>query len=213
MTKSQNNPFFNEEFESREPVEQRGNKVRPGDIALDEELTEGLEGEMEDIDEELKETAENSKSPQELKDEVRGLREELQLSKEKLLRAHAEIENIRKRGEVEVEKAYKYSNEKFMKELLPVVDSLEKALEANTGEASSVYEGIQLTYKMLQDTLEKHGVRVINPLHQLFDPHLHEAVSMRPGDQHKSNTILQVLQKGYELNGRLIRPAMVIVAQ
>ncbi len=135
---------------------------------------------------------------------------------DRLLRTQAELENQRKRAERDIENAHKYALEKFVNELLAVKDSLELGIQAARGEsvdAEKILEGTELTDKMLTQVLQKFGVEEINPLGEKFDPERHQAMSMQPSDEFPANTVMQVVQKGYTLNGRLIRPAMVIVSQ
>lgn len=131
------------------------------------------------------------------------------------LSAQAELQNLRKRTERELQNAHKFALEKFISELLPVKDSLEMgiAAAAETVDVAKLQEGSELTLKMFAMTLEKFGVKEIDPLGDKFDPELHEAMAMQPSEQAVPNTVLQVIQKGYLLNNRLVRPAMVIVAQ
>jgi molecular chaperone GrpE len=131
---------------------------------------------------------------------------------EQLLRLQAEIENIKRRSERELANAHKYATEKFVKELLAVVDSLEMAIQNSNDEQSSLREGIELTHKLFLDTLAKHSVTQHDPEGEPFDPEVHEAVSMQPNAEVDANTVLQVVQKGYTLNGRLVRPALVVVS-
>jgi len=129
-----------------------------------------------------------------------------------LMRAKAEIENIRRRAEQDVARAHKYALEKFVKELIAVVDSLEHALAAE-GAENAVREGVELTYKMFLDVLAKHGVKQIDPVNEKFNPENHEAMSMQPSADVEPNTVLAVYQKGYLLNDRLVRPARVVVSK
>jgi len=131
------------------------------------------------------------------------------------LRTKAEAENIRRRSENEVSNARKYAIEKFAAELLAVVDSLEQGLQAKAEheESKAMKEGMELTLKMMLSTLEKFGIEQLNPLEEVFDPQLHEAMTTAPSPEHESNIVIDVFQKGYTLNGRLIRPARVVVAQ
>ncbi|NVJ65762.1 MAG: nucleotide exchange factor GrpE [Gammaproteobacteria bacterium] len=131
------------------------------------------------------------------------------------LRTKAEAENIRRRSENEVTNARKYAIEKFANEMLAVVDSLEQGLaqKAEHEESIAMKEGMELTLKMTLSTLEKFGIEQLNPIEEVFDPQLHEAMTMVPSPAHESNTVIDVFQKGYSLNGRLIRPARVVVAQ
>ncbi|AVI61626.1 nucleotide exchange factor GrpE [Halomonas sp. GFAJ-1] len=144
--------------------------------------------------------------------------EELELSlaeaKDQALRAAAEAQNVRRRAEQEAEKARKFALEKFVKELLPVVDSLEKALESMQDGASDVHrEGVSMTLTMQLGVLNKFGVESIDPQGEPFDPQVHEAMTMVPNPELEPNTVMDVMQKGYLLNGRLVRPAMVVVSQ
>lgn len=141
---------------------------------------------------------------------------EVQELKDQLLRAHAEMQNIRRRSEQEVEKARKFALERFAKELLPVVDSLEKAIEASKGEAAdsvALSEGVDMTLSLFMQVLNRSNVEEVNPLNETFNPEYHEAMSMVPNADLPPNTVMAVLQKGYVLNGRLIRPAMVMVSK
>jgi molecular chaperone GrpE len=132
------------------------------------------------------------------------------------LSAHAEMENLRKRAERDVQNAHKFALERFFGELLPVRDSLELGLAAADGvtEVAHLQAGMELTLKQLASAMEKSGAREVNPaVGAKFNPAEHEAMAMMPTDQQEPNTVAQVVQKGYQLNERLIRPAKVIVAQ
>lgn len=146
--------------------------------------------------------------------QVEELEQSLAQAKDQALRAAAEAQNVRRRAEQEAEKARKFALEKFVKELLPVVDSLEKALESMQQDASDVHrEGVSMTLKMQLDVLTKFGVESIEPQGEPFDPQMHEAMAMVPNPKLEPNTVMDVMQKGYSLNGRLVRPAMVVVSQ
>ncbi|MBK4785383.1 MAG: nucleotide exchange factor GrpE [Pantoea sp. Pent] len=136
--------------------------------------------------------------------------------REAQLRAQAEIENIRRRAEMDVEKAHKFALEKFANELLPVIDSLERALEVadkeNT-ELASMIEGIELTLKSLLGAVRKFGVEVVGETNVPFNPDVHQAMSMMESEEVAPNHVLMVMQRGYTLNGRLLRPAMVAVSK
>ena len=136
--------------------------------------------------------------------------------KDSVLRAAAEEQNVRRRAQRDVENAHKFALEKFANDLLPVVDTLERALDAQSGDeeaAKAMREGVELTLKMLLDALKKHGVEQLDPVGEPFNPQEHEAMSMQPNPDMEPNTVMAVLQKGYSLNGRLVRPAMVIVSK
>ena len=128
------------------------------------------------------------------------------------LRAKAEGENIRKRAQEDVSKAHKYAIESFASELLPVKDSLEATLAAESASLDVLKSGVELTLKQLATVFEKSKLKEINPVGEKFDPHRHQAISMLPSDK-EPNTIINVLQKGYLLNDRVVRPALVTVAK
>jgi molecular chaperone GrpE len=132
---------------------------------------------------------------------------------EQLLRARAEMENLRRRTQKDLENAHKYGMEKFVAELLPVRDSMELGLAAEGASAESLREGMELTMNMLSKAFEKLGVVEIDPMHQPFNPELHQAMSMQPSAELEPNTVTAVMQKGYLLNDRLVRPAMVMVSK
>lgn len=135
--------------------------------------------------------------------------------KDQLLRAAAEMENVRRRSARDVEKAHKFALERFTSDLLPVVDSLEKAIEAaadaDADNARVLTEGVQLSLKLFLGVLEKAGVVQIDPLGEPFDPQSHEAMAMVPNPDAEPNSVMEVMQKGYSLNGRLVRAAKVVV--
>ncbi|MCK0744589.1 nucleotide exchange factor GrpE [Chromohalobacter nigrandesensis] len=174
-----------------------------------------LEGVVEDIDasEADAEALENPEADA-LAVRVEELEQALTESKDQAARAAAEAQNVRRRAEQDVEKARKFALEKFVKELLPVVDSLEKALESMQEGASEVHrEGVSMTLKLQLDVLNKFGVEAVDPQGEPFDPQVHEAMTMVPNPEVEPNTVIEVMQKGYLLNGRLVRPAMVVVSQ
>lgn len=135
---------------------------------------------------------------------------------DKFVRTQAELENLKRRAEKDLQNAHKFALEKFAKELLTVADSLELGLQASNGDSPDVEklrEGMELTLKQLLSTLEKFNVRVIDPEGEKFNPELHQAMAMQPTDTAEPNTVIKVFQKGYLLNERLLRPAMVVIAQ
>lgn len=131
---------------------------------------------------------------------------------ERYVRAAAETENVRKRAARDVENAHKYALERFGKELLGVKDTLEMGIAAEGASVESLLEGSNATLKMLGSTMERFGIVEVDPQGEPFDPDFHEAISMMPSDTVEPNSVVEVVQKGYTLNGRLLRPAMVIVA-
>lgn len=135
---------------------------------------------------------------------------------EMVIRARAESENLKKRHSRELENAHKFAIEKFVNELLPVRDSMELGLSAAQGETADVaklVEGTELTLKLLTDVMGKFGIEEINPVGEPFNPEFHQAMAMQPSSDVEPNTVLTVVQKGYTLNDRLVRPAMVMVSQ
>jgi molecular chaperone GrpE len=125
------------------------------------------------------------------------------------------VENIKRRAARDVEHAHKFAVEKLISDLFAVIDSLEKAVEtaAETEGAESIAEGVELSLKLFTDTLGKSGVEQVDPLGEPFDPQLHEAIAMVPNPDAEPNSVMEVMQKGYVLNGRLVRAAKVIVVQ
>lgn len=149
-------------------------------------------------------------------DEVSQLQAELSEAKNQVLRYQAETQNALRRAERDVEKAHKFGQEKIIGELLVVVDNLERSVNATEGEevsVDSIKEGVELTLKSLIDTLKRHNVEQIDPEGEPFNPELHQAMTMVPSPDQEPNSVLNVFQKGYTLNGRLVRPAMVVVSK
>jgi len=142
-------------------------------------------------------------------------KEQSQTNRDAALRAQAEMENLRKRTARDVESAHKYALEKFIHELLPILDSLTLGMTAaeSAETVDELREGMDLTLKMFNGAMEKFGVKTIDPQGEKFNPEQHEAISMQEIEGSESGTVVAVMQKGYELNGRLVRPAMVVVAK
>lgn len=150
---------------------------------------------------------------------VESLQAELEAAKAKAeenwdtaLRIQAEMDNLRKRSEKQVEDAHKYAVKKFVEELLPVADSLEMGYAAE-GEVEQIREGIGLTMNVLKAAMEKFSVVAVDPLGEKFNPDLHQAMAMQPSEEYENDHVSAVMQKGYTLNGRLVRPAMVMVVK
>jgi molecular chaperone GrpE len=145
-----------------------------------------------------------------------AMAKEFKEAQDKILRLHAEIDNVRRRAERDVSAAHKYGSEKLLKDILPVVESLEQgiAIAVDSGDASAkaIHEGMVLTHKLLLDALKKHGITQINPENMPFHTGEMEAISMVPNDNVEPNTVLTVVQKGYKLNDRLLKAALVIVS-
>lgn len=139
-----------------------------------------------------------------------------QRERDSVMRAKAEMENLRRRTEQDMQKAHKFALEKFAGDLLPVIDNLERGLEMadkNNGELAPLIEGIELTLKSLLDVVHKYGIEDVADTHVPFDPAVHQAMTMLESDDHEPNHVMMVMQKGYTLNGRLLRPAMVAVSK
>ena len=136
--------------------------------------------------------------------------------REAMLRAHAEIENIRRRTEQDIEKAHKFALEKFSNELLPVIDNLERAIDAadrESEEFKAMLEGLDLTLKTFLDAVSKFGIVPVDEANVPFNPEVHQAMTMIESPDHSAGQVINVMQKGYTLNNRLLRPAMVIVSK
>jgi len=166
-----------------------------------DETTQQSAGEDTDIDDLVKEAVEAALAEQ----------------KDTVLRAQAEVQNMRRRCEADVEKAHKFALEKFSTELLTVIDNLERALESapdtEADNIRAIREGVELTLKGFLETCEKFNIRQMDPEGEPFDPQMHQAMSMVPNPDVEPNTVVVVVQKGYLLNDRVIRPAMVMVSK
>ena len=178
------------------------NAERP-DEAIDDAQEETPEVEV------AADVAEEAAEPE---DELAAAQAKADENWERYLRAAAELDNVRKRASRDVENAHKYALERFGKELLAVKDSLEMGLAVEDASVESLLEGSNATLKLLGTTLERFGIVEVDPAGEPFDPELHEAISMQPSDNVEPGSVASVVQKGYSLNGRLLRPAMVIVA-
>lgn len=148
-----------------------------------------------------------------LKDALAAAQAQAQEAQEQYLRALAEMENVRRRAQEDVSKAHKFAIESFAESLLPVRDSLEMALTVEVPSVESLREGVEATLRQLTQAFERNRLLVIDPLHQKFDPHLHQAISMAPSKDVAPNHVVSVLQKGYMINDRILRPALVTVSQ
>jgi len=143
--------------------------------------------------------------------------EQAQNAKDDLLRVQAEMQNLRRRTEQDIEKAHKYGQEKLSIELLAVMDNLERAQEAASNSEDeaikAIREGVDLTLKGFADCFTKFNIETVDPLGEPFDPQLHQAMSLQENTESEPNTVIAVMQKGYTLHGRVIRPAMVMVSK
>ncbi|QOI11343.1 nucleotide exchange factor GrpE [Blochmannia endosymbiont of Colobopsis nipponica] len=190
----------------------------------DQNVLDDLDLQKNDIEKDNKNMIESCKSTDDIldlqKEKIINLKKELLQIQERehdsLLRAQAEIENIRRRSEQNIEKAHKFALEFFISELLPVIDNLERTLEMldkSNDSLAAIIKGIQLTYKSFLDVMYKFGIKIIDDVNVPFDPELHQAMSISESDKFDSNKVITVIQKGYRLHERLIRPAMVIVSK
>ena len=187
-----------EQLESEQEQEQMPDE---GETTLEETAAAG------DVDPEAEASPE---------DVMARLEEEAATARDNALRALADAQNVKRRAEQDVEKARKFALEQFAKELLPVVDNMERALEATEGHDEAVKliaEGVELTLKSFLDALKKFNVEAVDPQGEPFDPNLHQAMSMVENSEVEPNSVIAVMQKGYTLNGRLLRPAMVMVSK
>ncbi|RKZ43329.1 MAG: nucleotide exchange factor GrpE [Gammaproteobacteria bacterium] len=188
------------------------------DVTLEEvigEVEDQLAGDEASVETDI-ETATAEITIESLSEQVEALKASAAGNLDKAIRAQAELDNVRKRTTRDVENAHKYALDKFINELLPVLDSMEMGIVASVEaeDVNSLREGLELTLKMFCTSLEKSGVHPVNPQKgDKFNPEQHEAMTMQEVDDAESGTVVTTLQKGYELNGRLIRPAMVIVAK
>ena len=178
-------------------------KPQQSEVEMEEKLQAGAEIDQPELS---KEQSEN---------QVEELQQKLSTLGEQLLREQAEMQNVRRRAQRDIESAHKYALEKFAGELLSVVDNLERAIDAIDADdeaQKAVAEGLELTLKTFIEVLAKYNVEAVEPEGQPFDAELHQAVSTVPNKDVEPNTVINVFQKGYTLNGRLIRPAMVVVS-
>lgn len=146
-------------------------------------------------------------------DQTNDYEQQIEELKNQVLYAKAETENVRRRGFEDAEKTRKYALESFSQELLTVKDSLEASLNSETIDLTTLKDGVELTLKQLNSVFEKFNIDEINPIDEKFNPNEHQAISMIESEDKDANTILNVLQKGYKLNERVIRPAMVVVSK
>ena len=194
-------------------------------IPIENEATEEIKEETAEASEETaeeaaaEETAETETEPEEKKEEASDKREESEAEKQladmnaKYVRLMADFQNQKKRFEKEKADIYQFANEDIVKSLLEVIDNFERALDASQDDGSKFREGMEMIFKQLMGALEKAGVSEIKALGEEFDPNFHNAVMMEETDEYESNKVSEVMQKGYTLNSKVIRPSMVKVAQ
>lgn len=192
------------------------NTDQPSEHKDDQELAAEAQDEQPEVTEaEAPQDAESA----DLAAQLEAATAEAEKFRDVALRAEAEMENVRRRASMDVEKAHKFGQEKLIQNLLPVIDSLEKAIEsaeqagAEEGANKAILEGVGLCLKMQLDVLTKEGLAVVDPNGEPFDPNLHQAMSMVENPDVEPNSVVAVIQKGYTLNDRLVRPAMVMVSK
>ncbi len=199
---------------------EQGSSVAKKDSDLIEEVLE----QADEIDTNIVEKAEEIEDKVEVEELIEeNLQKRLKQAEnkatenwDKALRIQADMENLKRRTQKDLENAHKYGLEKFAKELLSVIDSLELGIQASTSDAPEVValrEGSELTIKQFESVFAKFNIEAIDPTGEAFNPEVHQAMTMQPSADVEPNTVLNVFQKGYILNGRLIRPAMVVVSQ
>ncbi|SKA25807.1 heat shock protein GrpE [Vibrio cincinnatiensis] len=192
-----------------EELQQEAVEVEADVVGSDEDIDWNQDVEAEVLDEQESKIAQ-------LEAALLASEARIKEQQEGVLRARADVENMRRRSEQEIDKARKYALGRFVEELLPVLDNLERAIQAVDNENEVIkpfLEGVELTHKTFVDAVAKFGVTVINPEGEPFNPEYHQAMSIQESPDHESNTVMFVMQKGYELNGRVVRPAMVMVAK
>ena len=189
------------------------------EVELNEEF-EQMQAEVEAAEKAAEQVDGEEMSPEAeialLHSELEAAKQTINDQKDSVVRAAADVENMRRRAAQDVEKAHKFALEKFANELLPVIDNLERAIEFSDKENEQlkpVLEGIEMTVKSFNDAVSKFGVEIVNPQGEQFNPEFHQAMSIQPSNDVAPNTFLAVMQKGYTLNGRLLRPAMVMVSK
>ena len=188
------------------------------EVELNEEF-EQMQAEVEAAEKAAEQVDGEEMSPEAeialLHSELEAAKQTINDQKDSVVRAAADVENMRRRAAQDVEKAHKFALEKFANELLPVIDNLERAIEFSDKENEQlkpVLEGIEMTVKSFNDAVSKFGVEIVNPQGEQFNPEFHQAMSIQPSNDVAPNTVLAVMQKGYTLNGRLLRPAMVMLS-
>jgi molecular chaperone GrpE len=189
------------------------------EVELNEEISK-MQADVEAAVEAAEQHAEQEQSPEAeiamLYAELEAAKQTIADQKDGVVRAAADVDNIRRRAAQDVEKAHKFALEKFANELLPVIDNLERAIEFSDKKNDTLkplLEGIDMTVKSFNDAVSKYGVEIVNPQGEQFNPDFHQAMSIQPSNDVTPNTVLAVMQKGYTLNGRLLRPAMVMVSK
>ena len=179
---------------------------------------ENVSSEQDEVETEMNENVveDTENDPTDLAERLAQAEAKAQENWDQVLRTKAEMENMRRRAERDVANAHKYALERFAQELLPIIDSLEMGVEAASSDSATlekVKEGTELTLKMLLSSIDKFNIKAVHPEGESFNPELHQAMTMLESPEHDPNTVMTVMQKGYLLNERLIRPAMVVVSK
>ncbi len=200
---------------NKEPIETIDQESAAPVDANTADVEAGADASEHDAEAGAQDQKETDSTLDQLKQELVQARAKAEENWNNLLRSKADLENLRKRSQRDLENAHKYSIEKFATELLPVKDSLELGLDHSSEETSAekLHEGMELTLKMFKQLMEKFQIEEIDPKGEPFDPKKHQAMTMQDNSELAPNTILAVMQKGYTLNDRLLRPAMVIVSR
>ena len=187
--------------DSREPIDEAEVEAAMPEPGADSDIKDSVEDEAQSS----------------VGEDFQALKAEAEKFRDMALRAEAEMQNLRRRSERDVQNAHKFGAERLVQNLLPVLDSLEKAIEtslqAGTAEDDPQLEGLKLCLKLFSEVLEKEGIEVVDPLGQPFDPNVHEALSLIENPDMEPNSVMAVIQKGYRLHERLVRPAMVMVSK
>jgi len=187
--------------DSREPIDEAEVEAAMPEPGADSDIKDAVEDEAQSS----------------VGEDFQALKAEAEKFRDMALRAEAEMQNLRRRSERDVQNAHKFGAERLVQNLLPVLDSLEKAIEtslqAGTAEDDPQLEGLKLCLKLFSEVLEKEGIEVVDPLGQPFDPNVHEALSLIENPDMEPNSVMAVIQKGYRLHERLVRPAMVMVSK
>lgn len=201
---------------SEEPSLQAQEDANEENKAEAAEINEQPPKEAAELPQESEEAVDEPSPIEQLQEQLAAALKKIEDDRDMVLRSKAEMENLRRRTEKEIQESRKFALEKFARDLLVVLDSLELGIQAASGDSAEIAklrEGSELTLKQFLSVLEKYNVAAIDALGQKFNPDLHQAMAMQPDEDAEPNTVIKVFQKGYTLNDRLLRPAMVVIAQ
>jgi len=209
--------MINAEEQMSKPTGDEEETLKSGNQGATELDQDGTDENLDESEELELETAAVGTDPDKLQARLAEAELAAEKAKDDLLRVQAEMQNLRRRTEQDVERAHKYGIEKFSIELLVVADNLERALgsasESKDESAKAILDGVSLTLKSLNDCFAKFSIETVDPLGEPFDPQLHQAIATQESPESEPNSVIEVIQKGYTLNGRVIRPAMVMVSK